>query len=185
MSVEMRNLLHNPRPSGTAAWLLHNEYSNQPASMTVTADALTLTGVDGSNNAYASCKPVVPAGEYVIACTVSGTSGYTPNLLIRVWDTTAKAYICTINADGQYPGRVKQSFTVAADTTLEVMVQAPNAAASLTYSHLLLTDASNLAHMQELGVTWWCGDGYDRNGGGRPSDALVGYPPCEHWMVVA
>lgn len=154
--VEMRNLLHNPRPSGTAAWLLHNEYSDQPASMALTTDALTLTGVDGSNNAYASCKPTVPAGEYVIACTVSGTSGYTPSTLIRVWDTT-----------------------------LEVMVQAPNAAASLTYSHLLLTDASNLAHMQELGVTWWCGDGYDRNGGGRPSDALVGYPPCEHWMVVA
>ena len=182
---EMRNLLHNPRPSGTAAWLLHNEFSNQPASMALTTDSLTLTGVDGCNNSYASCKPPVPAGEYVIACTVSGTSRYTPNLLIRVWDTTAESYICTINADGQYPGRVQQSFTVVADSTLEVMVQAPNAAASLTYGHLLLTDASNLAHMQELGVTWWCGDGYDRNGGGRPSDALVGYPPCEHWMVVA
>lgn len=87
--TEMRNRLHNPRPSGTAAWLLHNEYSDQPASITVTSDALTLTG------------------------------------------------------------------------------------------------ASNLAHMQELGVTWWCGDGYDRNGVGRPSDALVGYPPCERWTVVA
>ena len=163
MSIEMCNLIANPRPSGDAAWVLHNEFSNHPASMTVTADAHTLTGVDGCNNSYASCKPVVPAGEYLIACTVSGTSGYTPNMLIRVWDTTAKAYICTINADGQYPGRVQQSFTVAADTTLEVMVQAPNAAASLTYTHMLLTDASNLSHMQELGVTWWCGDGYDRN----------------------
>lgn len=163
MSIEMCNLIANPRPSGDAAWVLHNEYSHEPAVMTLTADALTLTGVDGCNNSYASCTPSVPAGEYLIACTISGTIGYTPNLLIRVWDTTAKSYICTINADEQYPGRVKQSFTVAADTTLEVMVQAPNAAASLTYKHMLLTDASNLAHMQELGVTWWCGDGYDRN----------------------
>lgn len=168
MSYEMLNLLRNPRPAeGNSVWTLHNEYSNQPASMVLTADALTLTGVDGCNNSYASCTPSVPAGEYLIDCTISGTSGYTPNLLIRVWDTTSKTYVCTINgANAQYPGRVQQSFTVVADSTLEVMVQAPNAAASLTYGHLLLTDASNLAHMQELGVTWWCGDGYDSNGGG-------------------
>lgn len=87
--VGMRSRLHDPRPSGTAAWLPHNGHPDQPASVAVTSDA--------------------PAPA----------------------------------------------------------------------------DASDPAHMQGLVVTWWCGDGYDRNGVWRPGDALVGHPPCGHWTVVA
>lgn len=50
--------------------------------------------------------------------------------------------------------------------------------------------SSDWKHIKQLYDTgclaspWFAGDTLS-NGGGRPSDALVGYPPCEHWVVAA
>lgn len=67
---EIRNLILNPRPStsGPSMWLASG------VSMRVESDTLRLESDGGSDNAFAWMQATLPAGEYVFAAFLEGSS---------------------------------------------------------------------------------------------------------------
>lgn len=184
MSV-MMNYVPDPRPVNTAArWSLVNTYNpGAPATMSVTQDALTLTGEETTGNSYATTAIDVPAGEWLLGVRSVSTDVETnPNApLVRVWDSTSRSYVCYVTA-ADLGQSVLKKFTLPAASRLEILLHAPQRAASITYSHILLCQAACESHLRGEDIVWWCGDEYE-SGGGLPPNRIHAYPQCDLVVV--
>lgn len=181
--AEMRNLLNNPRPYDMSGWRSCNA-----AKLAVARhddDRLFLSTREDGADLFAFTRLTVPAGTWRFGAQISTPQGSYASNALRFIQFNPTKELLNATWEGK-PGRyVTAANTLTKDTQIELRVMCgPKANSAIWYRHLFLMTDADYQSMLDLGVDWFCGDFYDHNGG-RPSDALVGYPPCEHWMVVA
>lgn len=181
----MRNLLNDPRPYSTRGW-----QSCDATKLAVAHhddDRLFLSTLADGADFFAFTRLTVPAGTYRFGAQISSPqNGYAPNALRFIRHNPTKELL-NATWEGK-PGRyVTGANTFTQDTLIELRCMCgPKANDAVWYRHLFLMTDADYQSMLDLDVDWFCGDGYDHNGGwGRPGDVLTGYPPCEHWVVVA
>lgn len=182
--TEMRNLLPNPRPYNMTGWQSVNEQKLAVARHD--DDRLFLSVREDGADLFAFTRLTVPAGTYRFGAQISAPQGTYAKNALRFIQLNPTKELLNATWEGK-PGRyVTGANTLTQETQIELRVMCgPKVGDAVWYRHLFLMTEADYQHMLTLGVDWFYGDGYDRNGGGRLVDALVGYPPCEHWMVVA
>ena len=165
--TEMRNLLHNPRPFDMSGW-----QSGNAAKLAVARhddDRLFLSTREDGAYLFAFTRLTVPAGTYRFGAEISTPqNGYAPNALrfIRLNPTAEMFNAIWEGKPGRY---VTAANTLTQETQIELRCMCgPKANDAVWYRHLFLMSDADYQHMLDLDVDWFCGDGYDRNGGGVP-----------------
>ncbi len=180
----MRNLLHNPRPFDMTGWQSCN--AMKLAVVRHNDDRLFLSTREDGADLFAFTRLTVPAGTYRFGAQISTPQGSYASNALRFIQLNPTKELLNATWEGK-PGRyVTAANTLTQDTQIELRCMCgPKANDSIWYRHLFLMTETDYQSMLDLDVDWFCGGFYDRNGGGRPGDVLTGYPPCEHWVVVA
>lgn len=163
--TEMCNLLNNPRPFDMTGW-----QSCSPAKLAVVRhddDRLFLSTVADGNDLFAFTRLTVPAGTYRFGAQISTPQGSYASNALRFIQFNPTKELLNATWDGR-PGRyVTRANTLTQETQIELRVMCgPKANDAVWYRHLFLMTEADYQHMLTLGVDWFCGGGYDRNGGG-------------------
>lgn len=165
--VEMCNLLNNPRPYNMTGW-----QSCSPAKLAVVRhddDRLFLSTREDGADLFAFTRLTVPAGTYRFGAQISTPQGtYAKNALrfIRLNPIQEMLNATWAGVPGRY---VTAANTLTQETQIELRVMCgPKANDAVWYRHLFLMSDADYQSMLDCNVSWFCGDGYDRNGGGVP-----------------
>lgn len=143
--------------------------SCNPAKLAVARhadDRLFLSTREDGTDLFAFTRLTVPAGTYRFGAEISTPqNGYAPNALrfIRLNPIQEMLHATWAGVPGRY---VTGPNTFTQETQIELRVMCgPKANDAVWYRHLFLMTDADYQHMLTLGVDWFCGGGYDRNGG--------------------
>ena len=164
---EMRNFLPNPRPFSMTGW-----QSCSPAKLAVARhddDRLFLSTRADGIDLFAFTRLTVPAGTWRFGAQISSPQGTYAKNALRFIQLNPTKELLNATWEGK-PGRyVTGANTLTQETQIELRVMCgPKVGDSVWYRHLFLMTEADYQHMLTLGVGWFCGGGYDRNGGGVP-----------------
>lgn len=186
---EIRNLLHNPRPSVPGG---HEYESGFAANVSYAANRVTVKAI--GDYAYAQRAITLPAGDYVYSAYLRGDVGNNP------CTTTGNRGLYII-VDGQFiahaplSGKDKRytvQFHLDAETTVSLRLAGPaTIGESMAWYAMILASKQDYDQMRSLtdangdplNLTWFDGNTYPRNGGGLSLLAL--YPHHLELEVVA